>query len=203
MRISVKQDGQDTVDRQDLSLSGVISSGDVTVTSGNRRSPRGGITVTGDDEGNSVSIRALDLNNDEIDNNLFTVTTLDGQPAYIQTGQSVPIPSQNTIVTHNGVIVQDTLEYRDVTSGFYVLPRLTGDSVTLLIAPQLSKVNQGNNLSFDIQQVETTVNGKLGQWMEIGGIDQSSQDNRSIILGSSKRTRQERHTVLIKVDEIK
>ena len=94
-------------------------------------------------------------------------------------------------------------EYRDATSGFYVLPRLSGDRVTLMIAPQTSSVNPGSLPSFNIQNVQTTVSGRLGEWIEIGGLTQSSQRNSQSILSGRTNERQDSRTVLIRVEEIR
>ena len=138
------------------------------------------------------------------DKNSFRVQTVEGQPAFIKTGQSVPVANQNVFVTGSGVVVQDTVEYRDVTSGFYVVPRLSGNMVTLLVSPQLSRVTPHQGAVFDIQNVETTVSGRLGEWIEIGGVNQQFNDSSSGTFYSTRRRQgQEQRSVLIRVEEIK
>ena len=201
LMITVKQDISGTSQDQEQSLSGTYSRGDVTVTNRNRQ-PGGGVTITGrDDEGNIVRYRGNTSSSSHADNNTFSVQTLEGQAAFIQAGQSVPFRNQNTYVTPGGVVVQDGVEYRDATSGFYVLPRLQGDRVTLLVSPQLSRVDRRGPV-FEIQNVETTVSGRLGEWMRIGGVDREFRDSNGRILGSSSRQRQENRAILLKVEEI-
>ena len=103
----------------------------------------------------------------------------------------------------DSVLVQDGVEYRDVSSGFYVLPRISGDIVTLMVSPQLSRVTPNQAAIFDVQNVETTVSGKLGEWIIIGGATQHFSDNDKRNAISTKRNGQERRNVLIKVEEIK
>ena len=128
---------------------------------------------------------------------------LEGHPALIQAGQSVPVRNQTAYVRPDGVVVQNTTEYYDSTSGFYVLPRLNGDVVTLLISPRLSSVKPGQSPTFDVQNVETTASGRLGEWISIGGINQSFDDSNRQTFSSSRTRGSETSSVLIKVDEIK
>ena len=88
-------------------------------------------------------------------------------------------------------------------SGFYVLPRIQGDNVTLLISPKLSRVSPNQAATFDIQNVETTASGRLGEWIPIGGATQHYNDSSKRNLISTKRRGQEQRNVLVKVEEIK
>jgi hypothetical protein len=54
-----------------------------------------------------------------------------------------------------------------------------------------------------VQGLETTVTGRLGEWMELGGIDQSFNREGRRNFSSSNVRGQESRTILIKVDEIK
>ncbi len=75
--------------------------------------------------------------------------------------------------------------------------------MTLLAATELSSVQPDNHPTENVQGVETTVTGRLGQWMELGGIDQSFNHGTRQNFSSSSVRGQELSTVLIKVDEIK
>jgi type II/III secretion system protein len=202
LMISVKQDVDGNFKANESGLSGRYSKGGVTLESPD--AGHGGLVVQGkDSDGNVIRYRTIKTRSYNEDRNVFRIQTLEGSYAHINIGQSVPIPTQNTIVTGAGVVVQNGIEYRDVTSGFYVLPRLQGNNVTLLVAPRLSRVSPGQAATFDIQNVETTATGKLGEWIQIGGADQHfNNDSRSNAI-RTKRRGQEQRTVLIKVEEIK
>lgn len=203
LMIMVKQDVDGNLRQTESGFEGRYRSGDVEV----RTDPSGGkegLSVGIEDEDrNSLRYRYLTSRSNERDNSSFSVQTLEGSPAFIQTGQSVPVANQQAFVTGGGVVVQNGVEYRDVTSGFYVLPRLSGDRVTLLIAPQLNRVNKYQGDVFDVQSVETTASGYLGEWIQLGGINQNfnSDTNRNLI--STRRRGQETRNIAIKVVEIK
>ncbi len=202
LMISVKQDVDGNFKVNESGLSGRYSTKNITIKSPD--TGREGVIIQGkDSDGNVIRYRTLETRSYNEDRNVFRIQTLEGHHAHINIGQSVPIPTQNTIVTGAGVVVQNGIEYRDVTSGFYVLPRLQGDNVTLLVAPSLSRVTPGQAAVFDIQNVETTASGKLGEWIQIGGATQHFNDDSRTNAIRTKRRGQEQRTVLIKVEEIK
>lgn len=202
--ITVKQDIGGQIHTQEHSVSGKYSSGNISIKSRDPGHSHEGVIISGkDDEGNIVRYRGLDTTSETDDENAFSVQALEGYPAFIQSGQSVPVQNRTAYVTPDGVVVNDNIEYHDATSGFYVLPRLNGDRVTLLVAPRLSRIKPGQAPVFDVQNVETTASGRLGEWIELGGIDQSFSDNSRQTLSSSRTRGQELRSVLIKVVEIK
>ncbi len=200
--ISVKQDVGGNVSTRESELSGRYGTGGVKIESPD--SGQGGTVIQGQDsDGNVIRYRQLETQSQGQDRNVFRVQVLEGNPAFINTGQSVPIPNQTAYVTGSGVVVQDGVEYHDVSSGFYVLPRLQGDNVTLLIAPHLSRISPNQTGIFDIQNVETTASGRLGEWIHIGSISQDYNNERKRNLKDTKQRGQEHRNVLVKVEELK
>jgi len=200
--ISVKQDVGGNVSTRESELSGRYGTGGVKIES--HDSGRGGTIIQGQDsDGNVIRYRQLETQSPGQDRNVFRVQALEGNPAFINTGQSVPIPNQTAYVTGSGVVVQDGVEYQDVSSGFYVLPRLQGDNVTLLIAPHLTRISPNQTGIFDIQNVETTASGRLGEWIHIGGISQEYNNERKRNLIGTKERGQEHRNILVKVEELK
>jgi type II secretory pathway component GspD/PulD (secretin) len=203
LKITVTQDRYALNNEQTQSVSGNIQSGDARVT--NRASAQNkSITISGTKgEGNSINYSFSNNRSNIDDKNTFTIQALEGEPAFIQSGVSVPISNPSTIITQNGVVVQNSVEYRDATSGFYVLPRINGNRVSLMVAPQTSSVNPGQIPTFNIQNVNTTVTGQLGEWIEIGTLTQSSQGNNQSTLSNRNNQTQESRTILTKVEEIR
>ena len=201
--ITVKQDISGEINTHEHGVSGRYSRGDVTVSSNNKRDNNRGLVLSAEDEdGNNIRYRNLSTRSDIDDRNTFQVQTIDGKAAYIQTGQQVPIANRNAYVTRGGVVVRDTIEYHDVSSGFYVFPRVNGDRVTLLVSPQLSRVQPNQGGVFEFQNAETTTIGRLGEWMQIGGITQHFNTSDRENLRSTRQSGQEQRTILIKVEEI-
>ena len=203
--ISVRQDSAGITHGQEQQLSGKYSAGDVTaqINDPSSRTREGVVVSARDEKGNVIQYRGQDSLANNNEQNSFQVQATEGYPAFINVGQSVPVPNRTTYVTPNGVVVNDATEYIDATSGFYVLPRLNGDEVTLLVAPSLSKAAPGKTPVFNVQNVETTATGRLGEWLEIGGINQSNNGDHHGTLSTSNRQGQLSNTIFIKVIELK
>ncbi len=209
LMITVKQNVGGNQQLRENSLSGKYRSDNVQINTGHDHSNEG-LSVSAGDENAQIRYRTLDSSTRTDDSNTFKVQALEGRPAFINQGQSVPINSSTTYVTEHGVVVNRSTDYHEARSGFYVLPRLNGDQVTLLAATDLSRIqpnpsghSSGQQAGTQVQSVETTVTGRLGEWMELGGIDQSFKQSNRQNFSTSNQGGQELRTVLIRVDEIK
>ncbi len=131
------------------------------------------------------------------------IQVLEGNAAFIAVGQSVPVGERNVYVGPGGTNVQESVRYRDVTTGFYVYPRVNGDQVILRISPQKQNLSPEGGGRIDVQAADTTVSGRLGQWIDLGGTSGVTEQQGAAI---TYRTR-ERDTrfggIQVKVEEIK
>jgi type II secretory pathway component GspD/PulD (secretin) len=89
-----------------------------------------------------------------------------------------------------------SLQTHDRATGFVVVPRLSGETVQVDIAPQ-----QESGESF--QRASTTVSARLGEWFEIGGAATgSSRDGRGIA-SANRSSSAENRRIWLKVDEVR
>ena len=98
----------------------------------------------------------------------------------------------------------DSTQYQEAGSGFYVLPRISGDRVTLEISAQNDALVQGSGdqPTVSVQQASSTVSGRLGEWLEVGGLgQQKNHDDSTLSTRGTSRTREQRN-VLIRVEEV-
>jgi hypothetical protein len=107
------------------------------------------------------------------------------------------------IVGPGGAVGQQWTQYRDVDSGFYVTPRVHGDSVTLEISAANDRVVDPATGASSIQRVQTVVSGRLGEWIELGATGEQRSRDESVILGRSSDASREYRRVLLKVEEVK
>jgi Bacterial type II and III secretion system protein len=149
-----------------------------------------------------IALSAYDVQEARAGSNMSQVQVLEGHPAYIAAGQSVPIP--HTIVAHTprGTITQSTTISQDLSTGFRVIPRLSGDQVFLDIAPQSATAGRFGPGSVNTHGLSTTASGPLGEWFPLGGIDQSAARSRSGILQGASSARTETSTIWVKVEEL-
>ena len=131
------------------------------------------------------------------------IQVLEGNAAFIHTGQSVPVGERNVFHGPGGTTIQDSVRYRDVTTGFYVYPRVNGDRVILRISPQKQNLSPEGGGRIDVQTAETTVSGRLGQWIDLGGTSGVSETQGSGITYRTAERDSRYGSIQVKVEEIK
>lgn len=204
LQISVRQTATAEGTRDSASVSGtaaVGSNAQMTVARppGARNAP--GVSVQSgrvDVEGHAVSSRAA---RDE--GVTQTVQVLEGNAAFIRTGQSVPSTITQITQTPGSNQVMQSTQYIDADTGFYATPRVSGDRVTLEISTARDRVRNPATGAVNVQRVGTVVSGRLGEWIEIGGSTERMDRSQSEILARSRDARSESRRVLLMVEEVK
>ena len=174
--------------------SGTIGSGDVQA--GVNRPPATGA-------GGQVVVRSGTARDDI--RNVSSVRALEGYETYVSLGQSRPVTS--TTVTggaHYPPVVSQSTWFRDVQTGFYATPRVNGDRVTLEISPrQQRSADNGRDAPVTTGSIATTVAGRLGEWLQIGGsTDSSGGSNRGLVTWGT-RADLTQYSAWVKVDEVR
>lgn len=149
---------------------------------------------------NIVTTRSL-----ERDHKTQQLRVLEGNRALVKSGQSVPVPQRRVIQHWWGTEVVDSTEYHQVDSGFYVLPRVNGDRVTLEVSAQNDSLARAGTTAYpvtNVQRTESTLSGYLGEWIALGGIDQQRDIAGSTLSSSDAGQHQSKRSVLIKVELI-
>ena len=101
------------------------------------------------------------------------VQALEGRPAFIASGSAIPVYDVERYYRHGRVYERRVTPMQDISSGFYVVPRVTGDSVTLEIQQRDDRVSRYPGV-INTQTTGTAVRGRLGEWITLGGIDSST-----------------------------
>lgn len=133
-------------------------------------------------------IRLHDSNVQGAQTSRYQVQALEGRPAYINSGTRIPLQTTQRYYDRGVPTAQRSTQLQDVTSGFYVVPRLQGGEVTLEIVQHDDKPGQRRGV-IDTQSAGTVVRGRLGEWVELGGVD-TSGSNREGGLGQSVNSQQ-------------
>lgn len=203
LMITVTHDIAEATTGSRRSISGSHASGNVDIMADPavKQGSGAGLTLH-DKKGDRLRYRIDNARSMRKSNSDLRVQTLEGQPAFIESGSQVPLTNRTAYQTGNGVVVQDSVEYHNATTGFYVIPRLSGDTVTLSISPFMTKINPVHPGTFNIENIETTVQGRLGEWIDIGGIQQQAHRQESTLLSESRRQQDRKHATFIKVEEL-
>jgi type II secretory pathway component GspD/PulD (secretin) len=129
-----------------------------------------------------------------------TVMTLDGQRASIRIGQSVPHVKQILALGRRQILIAQGIELQDVTTGFDVLPRVHGDRVRMEITPRLSTLRDPATGLADFQELSTTVEVGLGEWIDLSTILGHRNEIDRAILESAATESGERRTIRLKIE---
>lgn len=136
-------------------------------------------------------------------NNVSSVRTLEGMETYISVGQSVPVNSAQVSTGWGGVIVQQSTEFRSASTGFYATARLSGETVTLEISPQQQRLgSSARGPTVESAGAVTTVRGRLGEWLPLGAVQDSSTSGTAGLLVWGRQSGSSEYSVWIKVDEV-
>jgi type II secretory pathway component GspD/PulD (secretin) len=133
------------------------------------------------------------------DGGIQQVQATDGMPALIQVGQSVPLTSTQT--DSYGDLRSQT-EYRNVTQGFYVTANVTGEIVHLSISTNRDRMSQERPDVVNVQSTDTTVTGRLGEWILLAGVNRQTQADKQGIARSYATQGRDDMTLRVKVDTL-
>ncbi len=146
-----------------------VEHGDASIGIGTERGASGaaGGSITYSTRGGSGSLSGTSTRLRVQDDPIHQVRVTEGFAAYIETGEQIPIFSGSHWIAPESVA--GGIEYQDVVTGFYVLPRVSGDNVTLEISPFKNSLRGGN---IQTQSARTTLSGRLGEWLLVGGVSE-------------------------------
>ena len=188
--ISVRQGAAEVDRKSGVGLDARVSVGKQGTISTGRPLPEEGIRLRGLNAGTRSD---LDVTH--------RVQALEGHPAFIGTGQSIPVTDSQFFAGGPFPAYGSSTRFRDISSGFYALPRLNGDRVTIEINPQLQRTGSVDD-RIDFQRARTSVSGRLGEWIPVAGSDRSTAGDSSTI-GTRLSTRDRAaNSIYLKVDEI-
>jgi len=128
------------------------------------------------------------------------LTVLDGGRAFLRVGESIPQVQPFLALVGNRVTVAAGIQYYDVTTGFDVEPRVLGERIQLMVTPRLAfRGNQGTQIA-NFQELRTVVTVIPGEWVDLGGAVESTNEVNRQILSTRRRTDSEDSRFLIRVD---
>lgn len=174
--------------------SGTLGSGDVQV--GVNRPPANGA-------GGQVVVRSGTVDDDM--HNVSSVRALEGYETYVSLGQSRPFTSKTvTSGVHHPPVVSQTTGFRDVQTGFYATPRISGDRVTLEISSRQQRLTDQTGVApVTTGRITTTVSGRLGEWMQIGGSAGGADSRDSGLVSWGTRSELTQYSAWVKVEEVR
>lgn len=172
-----------------------------------RGAQAGGQAILGGSRRGEAEARVWDTRSVRSESAAQMVQTLDGQRAFIQVGRSLPVPLRQVVLGPGGAVVSESVVYRDLAQGFHATPHLQGERVRVEISQQAeAPANQwgaAQRGAVDSQRLSTTLSGRLGEWLELGGTGQQAM-GREAGNGFSVGSNQVRdsRSLWLKVEEV-
>ena len=185
--ISVTQDAATALRTSGVAVSGNVSSDTGSATVGRPGGP------------DRIELVAQDAARSRDERISQQVQGLEGSPAAISLGRSVPV----TTTTVGPFGTQTTTSVHALDTGFAVIPRLAGDRVFLDIAPQRATPGGYGPGSANVQRIATTVSGSLGEWIELGGAVEEAVTQVSGIGAGGAAAAFRSGRVWVRVEELK
>ena len=186
--ISVRQDAAGSERAGGIGVSGNVSGSSGGVTVGRPSGPNRVDVAVGERE------RAVD------DRVTQQVQGLEGSPSFISVGSSVPV---STTTRGPGGTVTTTTGFQQIDTGFQVVPRIADDRVFLDILPQRATPGGFGPGSANVQRIATTVSGRLGEWIPLGGVAVESSAQTAGIGSRGGSSAATTSGVWVRVEEIK
>jgi len=188
LQISVFQGSRQKLETLSLGGSLQIEGDNGSVGIGKGASGGGG-TVTYDSGNTSASANANSKRLSRQNSPVYQVRVAEGNEAFIETGDQVPYSAGD-----------DGTVYQKVTSGFYVLPRIHGDNVTLAVRPFKNALSASRSGSIETQSANTTLTGRIGEWLQVGGVSEHNSYSQSGTASYSSGTSNRRDSIWIRAD---
>ena len=157
-KISVSYDAINSQQQDNTSVQGTIKRGNISI-SNSRNLPN-----------NAAQIQFEQNNSIVTQQNMQFVNVLDGERAFIKSGQIVPYTQEWVVLTQRYIQIQTTTNFRDISTGFSLRLSSLGNSSNefeLEITPRIASLN--NNGFVDFEELSTTVRVRKGEWFDLGG----------------------------------
>lgn len=205
LMIHVSQNRELDRRQQAIEVSGNVALGDnARLTEPGRRMP-GSTRVEIRHGSSSITTQAVDSQRSGDSRTTQSVQVIDGGQAFIQVGRSLPLPLRQIVRTPGGAVMTESIVYQDLGQGFHASPRLVGERVTLEISPRFDTPGtqgSGSARLATTQSLSTTITGRLGEWIELGGSHQQATRQEGQSLGRASGEMRDSRSIWLRVEEL-
>jgi len=131
-------------------------------------------------------------------NPVHQLRVTEGTQGYIETGQQIAYFSGSNWKRHQAA--GGSIDFKRVTTGFYVLPRIHGDNVTLEASPFKNSQRNAGAGDIETQRANTTITGPIGEWLLIGGATEQVNQSQKNTSSYTSTQRSNSESIWIKAD---
>ena len=191
LQVSVFQGSEHVLRELALRANVQIQRGDTTIDVGSGNEADGGGRIIYSTSGGSASVDAVATQRNLRDYPIHRVRVTEGKEAYIETGERIPYFVGAAMRGRRALA--GGVQYENVVTGFYALPRIRGDNVVLEVSPFKNSRSDTGRGSVETQSATTTVTGRAGEWLFIGGVSEQAERTESAV-ASTYATQGSRNT---------
>jgi hypothetical protein len=199
--ITVGQDRDGLDETREIGVSGSIGNDNVRIVLPDT-SESAGIERAAElqSEQNSVQVRANSTRSNTSLQVSQTVQVLEGGTAFIGVGESIPLGERSGVGRAGS---HETIGFQETVAGFYAVPRVHGNRVNVQLAAAADTVIDRRSGAAHIQRVTTVVSGRMGEWIEVGGISEITSGRQAEIASRRGSASRGQKRIYIKVEEIR
>jgi type II secretory pathway component GspD/PulD (secretin) len=179
-RVRVRFLEQGSTAERSIAASGRVTGDNWSISTGGRRRTRDGVAVHYRDQ------RVGRAGTSE-----YFINVLSGSWAYIKVGKDIPYTERWIDLSRRYGRVQETVVFQRIETGLEVKPVILQDRADVEILPRIAEETAGRQPGvIRFSAASTHVSAPLGQWISIGGSDQSSNEVLRAILarGGAERS---------------
>jgi len=138
---------------------------------------------TGSQDKDGVQVGVQDQEQRQTGSTEMFLQTGSGQWAYLVIGRDILYTEKWVVITRRFARVSEDVFIKKIETGFDVKPVLVGDHVLIDIVPRIShaRLEKGRDVIY-FAEASVRLRVPLGQWVEIAGINQSSNEVFNTIL---------------------
>ncbi len=216
LRITISNSDMSESNQRNVGISGRQRVGDVeinvprqnnTVTQSNGQTLTRQSTGIRVDKQHGLGVDANARNTQQTTRSQQFVNVQDGAQSFIRVGQIMPFTQRWITITQRYMVSQNVTDFREITTGFAVRPRIVGENTTsnqieLEVTPRIAQINTKQNQvdHIDFQELNTTVRVNRGDWLDLGQLMQNRDEVSGEILRQSQNSSYQNTKVMIKVD---
>jgi hypothetical protein len=200
LRISVRHTGERERAQDSQEITSDVRRGNTRIVVNNSGRDTGGLMVRRSAPNGTVQLHSERRVTSTRDASTQNLTVLDGGRAFLRVGESIMLVQTFLALVGNRPGIVTGIQYYDVTTGFEVEPHLLGEQIQLTVAPRLAfRSDQGTQIIY-FRDLRTVVTVKPGEWVDLGGAVESTNEVNRQILSTRRSTDSEDSRFLIRVD---
>lgn len=200
LRISVRHTEQTESTQDNHEVSGRVQTGNTRIIVSNGSRERGAVSIGGTGSNSGLQVRTERHSISSHGSSNQNLTVMDGGRAFLRVGESIPDVQQFLVWVGNRPAFVTGVQYRDVTTGFEVEPRIVGERIMLKVSPRLAfRADHGTQI-VNFEELHTQLSVRPGEWVDLGGMVGNAHELNRRILGSRHRTASDSSGFLIRVD---